>query len=68
MQKFAHHSHLNVVVVVVVFIDFYYKVTETFIAIEDLIVLKEELLKETSPKRYERGVKPSAEEGGWLTT
>ena len=33
-----------VVVVVVVFIDFYYKVTETFIAIEDLSVLKEEVL------------------------
>jgi hypothetical protein len=34
-----------VVVVVVVFIDFYYKVTETFIAIEDLSVLKEEELE-----------------------
>ena len=33
------------VVVVVVFIDFYYKVTETFIAIEDLSVLKEEVLE-----------------------
>ena len=52
------------VVVVVVFIDFYYKVTETFIAIEDLSVLnEEELLEETSPERCERGVKPSAEEG-----
>ena len=45
MVDISYFSEDQCRVVVVVFIDFYYKVTKTFIAIEDLSVLKEEVLE-----------------------